>query len=198
MGGSKINILPPSAVCFPWKFQLRRPTLTLQIVCCNANQSGPASKHYCRHSIANSPWRRFFSWLQFLFFVAQVANANYTLHQSLLFKEYFVIRHFTFHLTFACASVVAGLWYFMYWIRWPTESARLFNFSPQQGFWSRCNLLPAEHLFVIRGLSSHFFVHHSQQLCNLNTQPFIDLGKSESMREIEYKIYVIRDYVRVV
>ena len=82
-----------------------------------------------KFSIVKSPWRRFFAWLQFLFFVAQVANANYTLLQSLLFNEYFVIRHFTFHLTFACASVVAGLWHFMYWIRRPNESARLFSFS---------------------------------------------------------------------
>ena len=80
-------------------------------------------------SLVKSLWRRFLSWLQLLFFFAQAANANYTLLQSLLFEEYFIIRHFTFHLSLALGSAVTGIWHFMYWIQWPNETVRLFNFS---------------------------------------------------------------------
>ena len=80
-------------------------------------------------SIAKSPWRQILSRLQLCFFVAQVANANYTLLQSLLYPEHFVIRHFIFHLSLASTSSIAFIWYFVYWIQWPNETALLFNYS---------------------------------------------------------------------
>ena len=80
-------------------------------------------------SVAVSPWRRVMARLHFLLFVAQVANVNYTLLRSLLYPEYFKVRHFIFHLTLELGSCVGVLWHFMYWIQWPMDSSRLFNFS---------------------------------------------------------------------
>ena len=82
-----------------------------------------------KFSIVNSPWRPFMARLHFLLFVVQAVNANYTLLRSLLYPEYFIVRHLTFHLTLALGSCVAVLWHFTYWIQWPTESARLFTYS---------------------------------------------------------------------
>ena len=82
-----------------------------------------------KFSVVDKAWRRLVSRMQLALFVAQVGNANYTLLRSLLYPEYFMVRHLTFHLTLAWGSCVGVLWHFMYWIRWPTESIKLFNYS---------------------------------------------------------------------
>ena len=79
--------------------------------------------------LVTSHWRRLFSVVQFFFFALQAGNANYTLLQSLLRPEYFILRHFVFHLTLASTSAVVLVWYAMYWIKWPRETAMLFNYS---------------------------------------------------------------------
>lgn len=87
----------------------------------------------CTFTIQKLLWRRILSRLQLCFFVAQVANANYTLFQSLLYSEYFVLHHFVFHLTLALASSGSLIWYFVYWIQWPNETVMLFNYSFPSG-----------------------------------------------------------------
>ena len=79
--------------------------------------------------IINSPWRKFLSRVQLALFATQVVISNYTFLESLVFPEYFTVRHFLFHLSTAATSPVSLFWHFTYWIRWPNETAMLFNYS---------------------------------------------------------------------